>query len=80
MSGPVIHQPRREAPLNHNTSRAINAHAVEDILGRVDLNILSHDETMTSGHKYGRAHKSDTYRTKYLESTPEFTMDSQREM
>ena len=33
MTGMVIHQPSREAPLNHNISRAITAHAVATILG-----------------------------------------------
>ena len=52
-----IHQPRREAPINHKISRASTAHAVVTILGEVDFDPLSNDAAMASIQKFGREHK-----------------------
>ena len=67
-----IHQPRIEAPLNHNTSTASTAHAVAAILGVVDFGPLYHDAAMTAGHTSDRSHKADIYN-----AGPESTRESE---
>ena len=80
MAGLGIHQPRRDTPLNQNTSREITAHAVTAILGEVAFNPLPHDANMTSDQTYGRAHDTEIYVTHYVEAMLEFTIHRQRKM
>ena len=80
MEGLGIHQPRREAPLNHNTFNTSTEHVVASILGEVALDPLYHDATMESGQTSGREHKADIYSAYYVEAVPEFMMDRQRKM
>ena len=55
MAGLGIHQPRIEALINHNNSRAITAHEVAAILGEVAFYPLSHEATISPGHTTGRS-------------------------
>ena len=50
MAGFGIFKTTSKTPLNHNTSRDITAHHVEDILGEVAFDPSTDATTMTSGH------------------------------